>query len=507
MPISGSSAPDQPPEADLHRKVTFAFGGTFAIVMADRAVQIFITAILARALTPADFGVVTAAMVFVSFLTLISQMGIGAALVQSPQLTQRALSAGLVSVVGAAVLAILTAQAAAPFIGGWFRNPDVTNVVRVLSLNCLIQALTVIPNVTLMRGLRARSISLIELMASALGSGAVAIPMALAGWGYWALVAGAMVQTATRTGLFWALAKPRTNLDFGLSDVTGLWRKGSGFFLSNVLNKAASESDRWVVGRHLTTTGLGLYSKASGLMTFPARLYGAVLDRVAFPAFAKVQNEAERMGRAYSDALSLTAVVGLPLSVLLAFTAPQAILLVLGPQWIGAIDPFKILSLAIYFRLADKVNAALLKGAGRPSLVSAAHALYGVVVFFGGLWAVRYGLEAVAWMVAVAALLTNMLLTFLAMRIARLSLWRLLPAHAPGVASAILAACTLAPAVWVAERFALAPFTSLAVAGLSLGMVGLAVIALAPRIFLGEPGMRVVEVVVPRLTRLAWRGR
>lgn len=496
MPISGS-----PAENGLHRRVTFAFGGTFAIVVADRAAQILITAVLARTLTPADFGVVAAATVFVSFLTMVSQMGIGAALIQAPQLTQRTVSAAMVSVLATAVVALVAAMAAAPLIGQWFRNPDVVGVVRVLGLNCIIQALTVIPNALMMRGLRGRTISSIEMAAAAIGTGAVAVPMAFMGWGYWSLAVGVLAQTVVRTVLLWMLARPNTSLEFDLADMTRLWRRGSGYLLNNILNKLSAEGDRWVVGRYLTPTGLGLYSKASGLMSFPSRLYGTALDRVAFPAFAKVQNEKDRMRRAYADALSLTAVVGLPLTVLLVFTGPQAILLVLGSQWVGMIGPFKILSLAIYFRLADKTNAALLRGAGRPFLISGGQACYGAMVFFGGLWAVRHGIEAVAWVVAAAALVANVLLTVLAMRTARLSLWSLPLAHAPGVAAAILTAVALTPAGWAAEHYALAPFPALALAGLCLGAAALAAIVLAPRIFLGRSGMRVLAVVFPWLAR------
>ncbi|HEX6859855.1 MAG TPA: lipopolysaccharide biosynthesis protein [Caulobacteraceae bacterium] len=481
----------------LHRKVTFAFSGTMVIVLFDRAIQIGIMAVLARALAPSAFGVLTASMVFVSSLTLLSQMGVGAVLIQAPKLDERLQAVAQASVFLTGVAAFAIAQLGAPLIGGWFRTPYVVDVIRVLGLSCLMQAAMTIPSALLMRQLRARTLSLIDLIASAFGMGVVAVPMAISGFGYWALIGGALTQTGLRTAMLWALARPSMRMVFSLSELLALWRRGSGFLLNNVLNKIGAEGDRWIVGRYAGSAHLGLYSKASGLMTFPARLYNAAIDRVAFPAFARVQTEATRMRRAYAEALSLTALVGLPLTAALVFLGPRVILLLLGAKWIGAIVPFKILSLAIYFRLADRANISLLKGAGRPLLVSAAQALYGLLVISLSALFIHRGIEAVAWAVALSAVVVNATFTTLAVRTTRLPLRALIPAHLPGVAAALLTIAVLAPITWVANTLGWPPFPTLVAGGAALAATGLLALYIAPRLFLGEAGLRVLRVFAP----------
>jgi len=490
----------------LRHAVTSATGATFAIFAMDRVVQVAFLAVLARLLLPAEFAVAAAASLFVSLVTLAAHMGVGSALVQRPGLTEHTVLTARTMVVGAAVILCIAAEFAAPLVGGWFRLPEVTDAVRVLVPVCVIQAITFAPNALLTRRLRARDLSLIDLCSGIVSQGLVAIPLALMGWSYWALVAGALTQALVRMTAILTMQRLPLRLPFDASEARRLWSRGVGFSLTGFLQRATAGSDRLIVGRFLPATDLGLYARANGLMAFPAALYGAVADRVAFPAFARVQTEPRRLGAAYSQAIALTALVGAPVTALLVLLGPEVIRFILGPNWLGAIAPFKILAAAAYFRMADRVNGTLLRGAGRPYLMAGGQVVIAAAMIVGCLWAAPRGISAVAVVVVGASVLSYLLLTALAMRVAGLSLGGLARAHASPLAAAALVVAVVWPLTYVARSQEWSAFATLAVAGAALATVGAPALLLMPRLFLGSAGSEAASTLVKQV-RAALAGR
>lgn len=487
----------------LRPKVTLAFGATFVLFCADRAVQLGILAILARTLSPAQFGVAAGATMFVSIASQLFQFGMGPTLIQAATLDGRVLATARTLIFVLALACFAMMQACAPLVGAWFRSADVTAGVRVLSVICLVNAVSLIPHSSLIRNLRARDVSLIDLACGVLGNGLVAVPLAILGFGFWALIAGVIVQVIAKAIVLEVLTGLRWRLGFGWAEARQLWIRGTGFSLTLFLHRVALESDRLIVGRFLNTAALGLYSRANGLMALPSTLYGAVVDRVIFPAFSQIQNDPLRMRRGYSHALSLTALLGGSLSVFLVFQGPNVIRFVLGPAWEGAVTPFNILCAAIYFRLSDRVSGTLLRGCGKPYLMAGVQTLSAGVTIGGCLLAHPYGISGIAVAVVAGSVTSYLFMSAATMSVVRLGLRDFLLSQAQGVAVSLLIAAVLCPIGRLAILWGWPPFVCLAIAGLAAAGAAVVAAFLAPRVFLGSPGRQLLHVVLAKVS--VWR--
>ena len=491
------------PLSALGSTVTLTFSATFVLFCLDRAIQLGILAILARTLTPAEFGIAAGATMLVSIASQLCQFGMGPALIQAARLTDAALAASRALIFAMALGCFAALQILAPYAGEWFRSAEVTDAVRVLAFLCLINAVGLIPHSALIRDLRARDVSLVDVVCGLIGNGLGAVPLALVGWGFWALVWGAVVQTAAKAAAVEVLARIPWTFSFNWAEAQRFWTKGLGFSLTLLLHRVALESDRLIVGRFLNTTALGLYSRANGLMALPSTLFGAVVDRVVFPAFSKVQDDRIRIRRGYGQALSLTALLGGTLSIFLVFQGANVIRFVLGPAWEAAIVPFNILCAAIYFRLSDRVSGTLLRGAGKPYLMASLQTVSALVTIGGCLLAHPYGMSGIAAAVVVGAVISYVLMTTAAVLVAHLNLKDFALSQRHGLAASSLIAAVLYPVGVLSQQWEWSAFLSLAFAGLATGVALLSAAAFFPKVFLGTAGQDLVRTMLGRLLSAA----
>lgn len=489
-PTQGEPAERRP---GLGHRVTSALTASFAVFAVARLLQVAFLATLARLLSPADFGVAAAATAFLSIVTLVAQMGVGTAIVQSPVLTDRTINVANSIILAMAVLFFGLMEIGAPLVAAWFRNDLMTHVVRVVALAGLGFAVTAIPQGLLMRDLRARDLALIDLAGAVAGTALVAIPLAILGWGYWALIIGLIVQSFTRAVLVRFAARRSFPFTVDGGEIRRLWARGAGFSLVVLFTRIASLSDRFIVGRYLPIAALGLYSRANSLMGFPESLYGQVVERVAFPAFAQVQNERERLRTAYMHGLSLMAVLGIPLTIALVAVASELVRFVLGGGWQGVIWPFRILSLAMYFRLSVRVGGTVLRSGGQPYLLAAAQLVFAVLTVVGCLFGARFGLIGICAAVVAATTLNYVVVTFLACRRTGLGFLDYARAQLNGLACGALAVVVVIPALLAARRLDFNAFETVTSVGAACGLAALGAILLAPGLFLGPAGSLVLS--------------
>lgn len=487
----------------LGHRVTSAITASFAVFAVARLLQVAFLATLARLLSPADFGIAAAAAAFLSIVTLVAQMGVGSAIIQAPVLTDRTINVANTIVLAMAALFFVLMEISAPLVAAWFRNDLMTPVVQIIALAGLGFAVAAVPQGVLTRSLRARDLALIDLAGSVAGTALVAIPMAILGWGYWALIVGLTVQTFTRAVLFRLAARRPFPLILDVGEIRRLWARGAGFSLVVLFTRIASQADRFIVGRYLPIAALGLYSRANSLMGFPESLYGQVVERVAFPAFALVQNERERLRTAYMHGLSLMAILGVPLTIALVAVASELVRAVLGGGWQGVIWPFRILSLAMYFRLSVRVGGTVLRSVGQPYLLAAAQLAFAILTVAGCLYGARFGLVGVCTAVVAATSLNYALVTILACRRTGLSFVDFVRAQLNGLACGALALVVVFPALLAARRLDFNAFETVFAVGAACGLAALGAVLLAPKLFLGPAGGLVLSNLL--VIASAWR--
>ncbi len=434
------------------------------------------TLVVIRLLSPEDYGLMTLAIIFVSFGRLFSELGLTPAVVQARDLRDDQLRDvfGAVIVLNVAIIALIWALA--PTISRFFEESVLADVLRVLSLQFALTGFATLPEALLQRRMAFRGWSLGNLGSTVAGSVATLV-FAWFGYGVWSLVWGNLVNFGLRSIVLNLIVRyvPVPRLD--VRNVAPMIRFGGTVSATRVLSFAYQHADYFIIGKLLGKEALGLYSVAFHLAQLPMQRVFEVVNRVAFPAFAKLQTDPAGTGRHYLKGVRLLSLAGVPVCWGMASVAPEAIPLILGEQWTQATLPFQILCLVIPLRMASNLLSPTLQGFGRVDIgffnMLRTVVVMTVALVVGCQWGV-VGV-ALAWMTAwPAVFLFNLGRSLPVIGLARTDLFRNLAR--PWVVGGIMLA------VVGITRYALKPALgdlSLLAAGIAAGAVSYGLAALA----------------------------
>ncbi|HUP92438.1 MAG TPA: lipopolysaccharide biosynthesis protein [Solimonas sp.] len=422
----------------LTRRTVDAMAWMGASVGLQVAFKLVVTAILARLLSPQDFGVLAAVMMLVGFANHVVFTGIGQALVQRETVTAEFRFALhlLCLVVGAGLT--LAAWLGGPVWTEWMRVGHAAGAAQALGLIFIVRALAIVPEYELSRNFEFRFVAKLDFVSYVLGFGAVCIAGALLGWGYWALIAGAVCNSLLRTLAILGVAPMPKAQRVGWGDMQEATRAAVGFSGVNIINAVAADIDALIVARTFGPVALGLYDRAYNLMKYPASLYMKVFGRVALAAFSVARDDAGRLARGYLKGSGLMALGGLVISALLFVLSAPIIHLLLGGKWGEMILPFQIFCGGMYFRLAFRLPTAALQAVGRLKLVAALHVVYLALIVLGSLAGLAHGLPGVAAGVTLALVLNYLIFTACAARWVGFGAMELLRAHVPGLSLSLV---------------------------------------------------------------------
>jgi O-antigen/teichoic acid export membrane protein len=458
-------------------------------------VQVLALVVLSRLVLPREFGLANAAVIVIGVSTLFSQIGIGPAIVQRPNLEERHIRTGFsVSLLLGLLLTTLTIFFA-PMIASLMRMADLTLILQVTAPLFVVQSFFVIPNSILSRNMHFRIQTIVQIVSYAFGYGLVGIILALLKWGVWALVAAQMGQAllgSILTSIFQPYSK---KLQIDKQSFKELFYFGGGFTIARIGNYFAGNVDNLVVGRWLGESALGMYSRAFQLIVMPANLFGQVLDTVLFPAMSAVQDSKSRLTSAFRRGVLFITVVVLPISVLSVILAPEIIRIVLGKNWENAIAPFQILSISILFRTSYKMSDSLARATGAVYDRAWRQILFALFVFAGAWIGTQWGLAGVATGVLLATCLNYLFMAHLSLKLISMSWKDFFKDQIPSFGFAVFSSLTIwGVVVWMRAFSAssiLVVLTSMLLMGILMGL-GLWI---KPNFFLGADGLWVLDML------------
>lgn len=435
------------------------------------------TLIVARLLTPGDFGLVGMATIYLGLIQLVNEFGIGAALVLVRDMPEerRAGLGGLA--VGLGVFFFTVSAAAAHPIALFFKEPAVRNIIFALATTFVIAGFRVLPYSLLARDLAFRRMSRIDGIEATLQALAT-VALAAAGYRYWSLVIGSIVASLTSAALALAARPHRIGWPRDLRMMVEPMTLGWQVTVSRVAWYAYSNADFAIVGRVLGTRALGEYSLGWQIASIPVDKVSAVLGRVTLPVFAKVQDDLVELRRYVKGLSQGLGLLTFPLSIGLALVADHFVLLLLGEQWRPAILPLRLLALYAGFRSLTTLFPQILISTGHArramwiSIVLAA--LLPAAFYAGAQWGTAG--VAVAWMVAYPLLVLPLLVAH-TLRLIGLSSREYLVALWPAISATVVMAAAVLLADWVVpDRWGNAPALIIQVsvgAAAYLGTLGL----------------------------------
>jgi O-antigen/teichoic acid export membrane protein len=462
--------------------------------------------ILARLLSPREFGTVGAALVLIEFSSIFSRLGLGPAVVQRRELESRHLKVAFTGslILGLAIgllVWLLAGQAA-----GFFRNAQVADVLRALAWVFPLKGVSALAEALLLRDLRFRWLANLDVATFAFGQVCVAIPLAYLGFGVWSLVVGTMAQTLIRCGLLLLVRRP-PGLGLERQALGEMLHFGAGFTIARLANLLALQGDNLVVGRWLGPAALGLYSRAYGLMSAPASALGNVLDDVLFPTMARVQDDPVRLGLAYRRGVALIALVALPASVGMVILAPELVGVALGDRWVAATAPFQVLAAGTLFRTSYKMSDSLARSTGVVYSRARRQILYAAMVIGGAMVGQRWGITGVALGVLVALVANFLSMAQLSLTVCRMSWSSFWQAHR----ASILLAGAFGSSAWLAAaaaRTLQAPPLAVILMALTSGCaIGVWLIRRYPATVLGADGVWALSTITGYVRRGRGRGR
>jgi len=442
--------------SDLGTTAARAVMWNYASFASGKVLVLVTLAVLARLLTPAEFGIIGFATLALAYLAVLKDLGLGGALIQRRDDTEEA--AQTVYTLNLILGVVLTAATilAAPLVATFFDEPMVTPILRVLSVSFLIEALGSVHLVLLARRLDFRR-KLVPDIGRSLVKGAVAITAASLGLGVWSLVWGQLAGVTTSSILVRFVVPWRPRLVIHRRLVRPLLGFGMPLVVVNIQHAIWANLDYVVIGRMLGDAALGIYTLAYRLPELLIQSIWRVVAGAAFPFFSSIQEDPDLLRQGFLKTIRYSQLLVVPLALGLLITAEPAVDTLFGDQWSEAIPVLRILA---FFTLVASVgyNAGdVYKAIGKSGILPKLGIIDLVVLAPALIIAAPHGIVAVAWTHAAVALgdtIVRLLVArhFIAVTFRGIAR-QLLPAYRAGAAMAAVAV----PVLWAMSGFGNVP--------------------------------------------------
>lgn len=363
-------------------------------------VQFISNLVLARLLMPDDFGTIAILMVFISLANVFIDSGFSAALIQKQEITEEDKSTVFITNLLLSISAYGTIIVLSPSIAKYFYNESFVQLLRILGIVLVIDAFCAIQNTLLTREMNFKLIAKIKLF-SIIFAAAVAIFLAYHGLGIWSLVVQYLLYSSIRTIVTWCYAKWKPCMLFSSGSFKTLFGYGSKLLLSTFIAELYVNFQQILIGRYYKPVDLGYYSQARQFQQISSGTISQVINSVAFPAYARLQNDREALRDLFRQNVRLVAYFNSALMMFLASIAQPLIIFLYSNKWVGSIGYFQLLSVGFgVFLVIHQCSLSLLKAVGRSNYVLRLEIIKKIIgiglIFLGlkywGIWGIIYAL-------------------------------------------------------------------------------------------------------------------
>ena len=385
----------EPEDAGLTLRTLSGFKWALLTSGGQALLSLAIVMTLSRLLAPQDFGMLAIALVFFALAETAGRSGLGPALVQRYDLTERHIATALTLAVAVAVPLAAALWVLAPLLCSLVGEPQAAPVLRTLSFATALSGAGLVSQHLLHRRLRFGALMTAAILSQAVGTGLVAIALALMDWGVGALAWGVVARYAVFSATVILLAPVRPRLCAGRREIADLLETGAGFSAIAVFNFLANRGLNIVIARTLGAAALGLYTRAGALAVVSARL-GPVMMQVLLPALARRQHRIERLRAVHRGGIEMLSLAALPASLMIAVAAPEIVAVVLGPRWESAAPVLRILALASVLQAFGALHVPVIRALGAVYRETWRRAVFFVLLMAGAWFASRWGLVGVA---------------------------------------------------------------------------------------------------------------
>lgn len=332
-----------------------------------QGVQFLVMLVMARLLSPNDYGVVGLLVVFVSIAQAFVDGGFSQALIRKKDRTEIDNSTVFYFNIVVSVVIYLIFYLFAPYVSVFYNMPTLTPFMRVICLSIIINAFGVVQRALFNANIDFKAQAKASLIAIVI-SGAIGISLALRGFGPWALVWQQLSNLIVNTLFLWIYSEWRPLLAYSWKSFNELFSFGSKLLATSLLNAIYNNIQTIVIGKLYSAKSLGLYSRAAHFADLPSQQFTSVFMRVTFPVLCKVQDDMERLTSVYRRMLRVSAYIVFPLLIGMAAVAHPMIEVFIGKQWIECAYMLQIICFAEMWYPIHAINLDILQVSGRSDL-------------------------------------------------------------------------------------------------------------------------------------------
>ncbi len=332
-----------------------------------QGIQFLFGIVLARLLTPADYGVIAMLTIFLAICQTFIDSGFANAIIRKIDRTEKDMATMFFFNIGMSLVCYAILFFTAPFIASFYNMPELTLVLRVLALRLIVQSFSTVQVTNLTIKIDFKKQAKISL-ASAIISGIVGIGFAYNGYGVWSLVIQALFCSTFNAFLYWLTVRWHPQCFFDKESFKNLFSYGSKLLISGLLDTVYNNLYPLVIGKFYTPAQLGAFAKADHFSQFPSQNIMRILHRVSFPVLSALQNDPQRMRNSFLKFINYSALIIFPLMLgLLALSKPMTLLL-LTERWKEMIPLLQILCIAMMWYPVHAINLNILQVLGRSDL-------------------------------------------------------------------------------------------------------------------------------------------
>ncbi|MDQ6692851.1 MAG: lipopolysaccharide biosynthesis protein [Chloroflexota bacterium] len=416
----------------------------YAAFLVSKGLLFVATLVLARLLTPAEFGLVGMALLVITALDVLRDFGIGAAVIYHQREPQAAANMAFALSSGIGILLFAANWLLAPFTAHFFKtaNPadtqTVVSLLQVLGFSLLFASLGSTHDALLQKEINYRR-RMVPEVSRTLFKGVISVALAFMGWGVWSLVIGQVVGEASATLLLWYVARWRPTLQISRALLRPILGYGVQTMFAGGLGTLISDVDYLIIGRLLGETPLGLYTLAFRIPELIIKNLSQAVSSVAFPVAARLQSDRDAMRDAYLSMQHYMLAILAPLGLGLYAVTPALIHLLFQSKWDPIIPVMQALSLYMVMGAINHWPGVIYKAVGRPDILNRL-SLVKLAMLVPVLWwcALSYGIEGVAWGQVVVRAIGVVIDMYAVSRFVKLSVWENLKVIWPPFVAALV---------------------------------------------------------------------
>ena len=361
-----------------------------------QGVGFVVSIVLARLLSPSDYGILPLVTVFTAILQVFVDSGFANSLIQKKDADDTDFSTVFYFNMTMCTVLYLVMFFAAPFIAKFYNMPELTPVVRVLSLSLIISGIKNVQQAYVSRNMIFKKFFYATL-GGTIGAAIIGITMAYMGYGVWALVVQRLFNMATDTLILWWTVKWRPKWKFSLKRLKGLFSFGWKLLASNLLNTIYQRLRSLIIGKMYTTADLAFYSKGEHFPSFVISNVNSSIQSVLFPTMSNIQDKKELVRAVVRRSIKTSSYILLPLMAGLAVVARPVVSVLLTDKWLPAV-PYLQLGCIIYaFIPIHSANLQAIKAIGRSDIFLKLEIIKKVIGVIAILVSVPFGVFAIAF--------------------------------------------------------------------------------------------------------------